>query len=370
MRILPRYLLRELVVPLCVGVTFLFLLLFVMSVLRGTNILLGSAVTAQDLLRFTVYMTPEFLQQALPIAFLLALLLGLGRLSEDGELTALQAMGVSPLQLLRAPAVLAVLLAALMLLLSFTAQPWGLKSIERAVNDVIKRNLAQDVKTGVFYEDLPGLTVYTENVPKGQNLWHHVLVYDDREPATPLLVLAQQGLLDASGEHEALRLLLSDGEMHRTVASSGEHTVLQFEQGAITVGIGDANTSKNPYRRPSEIFTPAELLELARDAEARGDDGRTWRMNFHYRLGQVLMPMSFALLGAPLAMRRQRTGRARGFLLTVAGYFAYYVLARACVGLGENGYLPLLLAGQLPNLVFSAVGAWGLYRLTREGTGR
>ncbi len=101
--ILARYLLKELLVPLVVWVAFLFLLLFVMQFLRGTEVLLGSAVTLGDIGRLILYLAPHFLVMALPIAFLLAILLGLGRLSEDRELTALQALGISPTQLLAGP---------------------------------------------------------------------------------------------------------------------------------------------------------------------------------------------------------------------------------------------------------------------------
>ena len=44
MKLLARYLLKELLVPLCVWVAFMFLLLFVMQFLRGTDVLLGSAI--------------------------------------------------------------------------------------------------------------------------------------------------------------------------------------------------------------------------------------------------------------------------------------------------------------------------------------
>ena len=73
-----RYLLRELLVPLGVWVAFMFLLLFVMQFLRGTDVLLGSAVRADDIGRLLLYLAPHFLVMALPIAFLLAILLGLG----------------------------------------------------------------------------------------------------------------------------------------------------------------------------------------------------------------------------------------------------------------------------------------------------
>ena len=63
---------------------------------------------------------------ALPIAFLLAILLGLGRLNEDRELTALQALGIGPMQLLAGPLAIGVVLGGFMLLLTSTAEPWGL----------------------------------------------------------------------------------------------------------------------------------------------------------------------------------------------------------------------------------------------------
>src|SRR5260370_16161662 len=121
-----------------------------MQFLRGADVLLGSAVTAGDMGRVIFYLTPHFVVMALPIAFLLCLLLGLGRLSEDRELIALQALGVGHLQLLILPLALAVLLGALMLAFSFSAEPWGLTAVKGVVNDVIKRNVADAGKPGGF----------------------------------------------------------------------------------------------------------------------------------------------------------------------------------------------------------------------------
>src|SRR3954464_7863485 len=100
--------------------------------MRGTEVLLGSTITAADFLRFVAWLSPQFFVQAAPIAFLLAVLLGLGRLAEDGELRALAALGVDPRSLLRGPLLLALVLSAMMGLLAFTAQPWGLKAVRLA----------------------------------------------------------------------------------------------------------------------------------------------------------------------------------------------------------------------------------------------
>ncbi|XXF75622.1 LPS export ABC transporter permease LptF [Myxococcaceae bacterium GXIMD 01537] len=369
MKLLARYLLKELLVPLVVWVAFLFLLLFVMQFLRGTDVLLGSAVRADDIGWLILYLAPHFLVMALPIAFLLAILLGLGRLSEDRELTALQALGVSPTQLLAAPVAVGVGLCGLMVLLACTAEPWGLSSVRDFVNEVIKKNVAGDVKSGVFYEDLSDLTLYAERVDSEQGRWTNVLLHDDRDPNNPMLVLAHGGQVSTRGQGEALRLDLEKGEVHRSSHASTSYNVVRFDRGEIAVGLSGMSR-RNKFRSPKEEMTPAELLQSAEEAERTGGDPRSFLMALHSRLGNALAPLSFAVLATPLAIGRRQSGRAWGYLLTIGGYVLFYLLSRAFEHLCAQGKLTPLLAGQLPNVLFIAVGAILMWRLSRSGTVR
>jgi lipopolysaccharide export system permease protein len=366
-KILLRYQLREILVPLAAWVSFLCLLLLVMSFLRGTDVLVGSGVTAADLGRFMLYLMPHFVQQALPIAFLLAIMLGIGRLAEDLEVSAMQAVGVGPLRLLAGPLTTGAALGAVVLLLSSTLEPWGLRSVEGAANEVIKKNLAGDVKPGVFYEDLSNLTVYAEKVDPKARRWTNVLVHDDRDPANPMLVLARGGQVNAAGQNEALKLALENGDVHRQVRDTAEYTLVGFDRGELVIGVGESFYRQNKFRSPKEQLTPGELLQASEEAKARGDVWLPFLMTFHWRLGQAFMPLAFAVMGTPLAMSRRQAGRARGYVLTIAGYILYFVLSRAFVALGEQGKMAPLLAGQLPNLIFLALGAAAMARVSRSG---
>ncbi len=368
MRILSRYLLKEIAVPLAAWLGFLFLLLFVMSFLRGTDVLLGSAVTAYDVGKLTLLLAPHFLQQALPVAFLLGILLGIGRLAEDAELTAMNAVGVTPWQILVGPLVLGGILSMLMLGIAYTLEPYGLRAVKEAANEVIKRNLAGDVRAGVFYEDLTDLTLYAEGVDEREGRWSHVLVHDGRDRASPLLVLARNGRVHATGSGEALRIALEQGQVHRANRSTDEYAVVEFERGDIVIGVGESFFFKNHFQRPKEELTPGELLQAASEAQSKGENGRPFLMTRHWRFGQALMPLAFAMMGVPLAMSRRQSGRARGYLLTLFGYIGYYVLARVCATLGERGQLPLVVGGQLPNVVFALLGLAALWRIGREGS--
>ncbi|MCP3101366.1 LptF/LptG family permease [Myxococcus sp. K15C18031901] len=367
---ISRYLLRELLVPLGVWVAFMFLLLFVMQFLRGTDVLLGSSVTVMDLGRLVAYLTPHFLMTALPVAFLLAILLGLGRMGEDRELTALQALGIGPMRLLAAPLGVALAISLFMLLLTSTAQPWGLTGVKLLVSEVIRKNVVGDVKPGVFYEDLSKLTLYTEQVSTADGKWTNVLLQDEREPSSPMLVLAHRGQVGTSNSGEVLRFALENGEVHRSGRESKDYNVIHFDGAEISVGVGASMSKRGRFTSSKEELTPGELLEAAREAEAKGESSRTILMALHSRLGGSLAPIAFALLGTPLAIGRRQAGRAWGYLLTLGGYVFYYLLSRAFEQLGQQGKLPVVVAGQLANVVFMLVGAVALYRVSRSGTVR
>ena len=364
--LLVRYLLRELLVPLLLWVVFLFLLLFVMQFLRGTEVLLGSAMTPWDFVRLVVHLSPHLLVMSLPVGFLLAILLALGRLGEDRELLALLSLGATPWQLARVPLVLATGLGVLVLLLAATAEPWGLKQVKVQVSEIIKRNVLGDVRPGVFYEDLTDLTLYAQEVDQERGVWTHVLVHDDRDPRAPLLVLAHEGTVNPSGRGASLSVGLRAGEVHRAEPSGTDYAVLSFREGNLSIGVEDSILRKNRFRSPKEELTPHELLAAADEAQGAGRSPAPFLTAFHVRLAEGLTPLAFALFGVPLAASA-RTVRTRGYLLALAVYVAYYIVQRSFENLGTAGRLVPWLAGMAPNLLFGAFGTWLFVRLTRRG---
>ena len=76
--LLVKSVLRELAGPLLLWIAFLFLLLFVMQFLRGTDVLLGSAVTLGDYGRLAANLAPHFLVMDIPVGLFVAGLRGHG----------------------------------------------------------------------------------------------------------------------------------------------------------------------------------------------------------------------------------------------------------------------------------------------------
>ncbi len=362
---LRRYVALEVLAPFVAWTAFLCVLFFVMAFLRGTEVLLGSAVTLGDFGRFASYLAPGFLAQALPVSFLLAVLLGLGRLAEDRELRAMQALGVSPASLVRGPVVLGAAVSVVLAGLMVSAQPWGQRMVRFAAQDIIRRNLMSDVKPGVFHEEVLGLTLYAAEVAPGAR-WKNVLVHDGRDPERPLLLLARSGKAATTEWIDAVRYDLEDGTVHRATEATGEYVAVTFEEASLFASLAEAFHQKNQLANARADRSPGELLDAAWRAPEEGLDPRPFWVMLHWRVGQMLMPLAFAVLGAPLAMLR-RGGRGWGVLLTIAAYAGFYVVGRVAVQLADAGVLPPLLAGQAPNLVFGGLGLWLLRRVARGG---
>ena len=328
-----------------------------MAFLRGNEFLLGSAVTLSDFSRFTVSLAPQFVVQAIPIALLLAILLGLGRLSEDRELLAMQSLGVSPARFVVAPLMLGLLLSGVMFALAMTWQPWGMATLRSVAQDIIRRNLVSDIRSGTFHEEVAGFTLYAERVSPG-NQWSNVLLFDARDPNAPVLAVAESGHVTTDEALSSVVFELSHGSAHRATRATTDYATLEFENGSFRADIGETFFQKNAFRSTNEEHSPLEMQQDIDDARARGEPTHELEARLHWRLGQMLMPFAFACLGTPLALSRSGRGggRGRGFLLTLGGYVAFYVLARLSVQIGETGAIPTWLAGQLPNVLFIVTG--------------
>lgn len=365
MSLLDRYLAREILLPFAAGLVFLTQILLATQILSQANVLLGAGVSVLDLARVAADLVPHFLGYVLPVAFLLGAVVGAGRLAEDRELVAVSAAGISPARLARVPVGLGLLVAAVALWVGLVLEPAGLRAARLRVNDLIRKNVTSDVRAGVFYEDLPNVTLYAESTRGGR--WRHVLISDRSDPAAPLLALSDAGRLEPAGEGDDLRLVLDRGELHREELQAEEYVTARYQRATITLGIGAALSDRNRLVGSPFELGPGEIIARARAARDPADARRWWSF-LHRRIAGPLAIVVFGLLAVPVAASR-RGGRAFGYTATLLAVVAYYAMLRVGEGLSQRGALPVWLGPNLPNVALALAGAAALVLMERKGAG-
>src|SRR5688500_277561 len=109
MRTLDRYVLREILPPFFLALLIFTFLLVLPPVMQHLENLLAKGVDWSTAARILWTLVPSALGVTIPMAVLVGILIGLGRISADRESVAMLACGVSPYRLLRPIGVLAVI---------------------------------------------------------------------------------------------------------------------------------------------------------------------------------------------------------------------------------------------------------------------
>lgn len=358
-----RLLFREIVVPLLLALVLVSQMLIVLQILQLNDVLFGSGFDLAGVLRTAVFLAPHFGIIAVPLAFLLAVMLGLGRLAEDNELIAFTALGRSPSALYVVPLIVGLALGGVVAWLGFEAEPWGLRGIHQQLDALIKRNVAGDIRPGTFYEEIPRFTVYVDDTDDDGG-WQRVLLHDSVGDGTPFFITALRGQVESEGAGALLHLELDDGELHRATPK-GDYSRAHFEAASFALGVNDFLRRQNKFNRPANELRFSQMKAAAAEARKEGDEKTALRIELarHGRLASILSCLVFGLIAVPLASGGGRGAKGRSFVATVLAFAAYYVLQTVFRGLGEGGTLPLWLAAWMPNFIGFAVAAVMAMRL-------
>ncbi len=123
--ILRRYIVHEILRPM---VLIALVLMVIFASFSSANYLADAAhglLTGTTVVSLTALKTLIGLEALLPTALYLAVIIGLGRLYNDSEMTALAAAGISELQVLKIVARLVIVMAVLVAALTLYIRPWA-----------------------------------------------------------------------------------------------------------------------------------------------------------------------------------------------------------------------------------------------------
>lgn len=365
-RTLHRYLFLQVLGPFVAGLALFTFILLIARIMKLVEMVVNRGVPAGDVLLLFSYILPAFLEVTVPMALLLAILMAIGRLSADSELTAMRASGLSLYQISVPIAAFAALIFALSLVLSLHLRPWGNSRLKTGIFELARTRATAGLNEKVFNDDFEGLVIYVEEIePSGTGL-NHVLISDRRSPGEENTVIASRGSLVADEEQQTLHLRLMDGVTFTNEAGGREFHKTDFVQYDVSLDLGEAlGELKTRKRDPSEI--PLEELEGAiRTQRLAGENALPERIERTRRWAIPFSALIFPLLAIPLGLQPVRAVRSRGLAVSLVIILVYYMLLTAGDTLAANEILPPEIALWLPDLILALVGIALFVRASRE----
>ncbi len=358
MRILDRYLLREFLAYLAMGVVAFLGIFVVVDVFEKIDKFVDNKTPLTTILRFYLYYLPFVLQQILPVAMLLASLMALGRFARQHELTAMLMAGVSLRRAFAAVFALALAVSALASWFEQSIIPEANYRREEIYNVEIRgRPPARESRLrNIRYIGAGGRIYLINSFDPKQNLMRGVVIQE-------FLGSSLRRRLDAS----TATWQLGAWQLNRV-------TERLFDGDALTTGyhaqllLSAAETPEDfakETRKPDQMGF-GELRRWIRRLKLSGSDATQYVVDMHAKVAFPLINFITVLVGASLSTRVRRGGMALGFGLSLAISFLYYCALRAGQALGHGGALPPVVAAWSANLVFAGIGLW-LFRRAERG---
>jgi lipopolysaccharide export system permease protein len=351
--IIDRYLLREVVKPL-VAISTILLAIFVSYIATefladaASGLLPGRIILY--LIGLKLIVSLEFL---LPTTLFFSVVLALGRLYADSEMTALSACGVGLDRVIKVVFSLSLLVAALVAGLSLHVRPWAFNDFYRVRDQAMAQFDLSKMEGGSFYQiPLEDRIFFADGVDHERNRATGVFIETTR--GSMIQVISAKELYQRRDEGGRPVLVFLDGYLYEfpraTQAGQQEDQaghIIGFKESTLSLEGKEAAPAK--YRvRAAGTARLADSADPADVAEWQG------------RLAAPLSVVLLALLGVPLSRTAPRQGKYARIVFGVVIYALYYDLSAMAKSWVERGvapavpgvwWVPAILAGVVLTLL-------------------
>jgi lipopolysaccharide export system permease protein len=395
-RILTRYILKEVSSHALLGVLLFTFILFMRDLGRLLELVVRNSAPLPSVGEIFLFTLPTAFMVTLPMGVLVGILIGLSRMAADSEVTAIRASGMGAGMFVRVVSVFAITAWLLGLFSSIYVAPKAATALSGLQSRLKTSQASFEVQPRVFYEEFKNHVLYVQDaVPlKGQSLWRGIFLADVSDPASPSITLAERGALLAESP-EKIRFHLEDGTQQELIPKAkDQYSITTFHSTDLPVELPIASDRAVRDLQPVAELSLQGLLYYAKKERANGAylakldpvsssydylKARYYEIEFHRRFAFPTACLVLALVGIPLGLSAHKGGRSAGFVLTIVLVFVYYFFSLVGVSLARQGKLSPWLGVWLGNIFFFLCGLFLLWRIdrmpldlsafTRAGTG-
>jgi lipopolysaccharide export system permease protein len=386
MNLLDRYLFRS-VLSTCAAAVGFFI--FVLVVGNAVRQLLGPLLSGELPLaaaaKFLVFLSELAAPYALPMGILTGVLLTLGRLSADSEITAMRACGIGVARLTRPVLLLGLCGAALALYVNGEAMPRAGASYNQDLFAALRANPLKLIVPKTFIRSFPGYVVYVGDTRNGQlrDFWLWQL---DSRHRVVRMVRADAGRLSYEEKSDELVLTLENA----VVETRDERAPENFKAAPAVASFATSDPIHLSLEKLFPLSRPADSerlldkgwltygqLRAAWERAAHGPlppGGPGGRAEAVMKVALVVADkltsacavFSFALIGVPLGIAVSRRETSANLGLAVLLALGYYFLTVVVSWLGRHPELRPDLLLWVPNLLLIGIALAMFRRISRR----
>jgi lipopolysaccharide export system permease protein len=362
MRILDKYILKELAGPFFFGIAAFS------SVFIGTNTLFRIAqyvtkygASLISVFKLFIYSLPGIVVLTFPMSMLLASLLAFGRLSGSSEITAMRSGGISFYRL-AAPVLIAALgVSMLAMVFNELLVPQSKVAYDNVVRYEIQNNNQPKSQEHIVIKDIDNgqlkRLTYARKFNEGTQTMQTVTVQEFDKDRLTRVENADKAVWQSNS------WVMYNGVINDLSEAGSVERTMRFNQQVMPIDKTPQAIGRE-QKEPEEM-TIKELKQHIKALEHEFVQTNEYKMELYQRITIPLACFIFALIGTPLGLQPQRSSSSIGLGLSIIIIFIYYGIMTISKAFGEGGTIPPLIAAWIPNTIAMIVGIYLVRRAAR-----
>ena len=381
MRILTRYILKEIASHAVLGVALFTFIIFMRDLGRLLELVVRNSAPLPSVAEIFLFTLPATFTITIPMGVLVGILVGLSRLAADSEVTAIRASGMGVGMFIRAVSIFAIGAWALGMFNSVYLAPKSAVALDHLQERLKSSQASFEVQPRVFYEDFKNIVLYVQDVipSNGQALWRGVFLADISDPASPRITLAKRGALLSDAPNK-LRFHLEEGTQQETIPKvKDQYSITTFENTEIPIALPTDESRPHDLLPVAQLSLHSLLSNAARERKSaevvrKADPGsytydlikaRYYEIEFHRRFALPAACLVLAMVGIPLGLSARKGGKSTGFVLTILLVVVYYFFSLLGVQMARQGRMSPWFGSWMGNIFFFICGVFLLWRVDR-----
>ena len=365
-KIINRYIFREIASSFIIILFILTFVLLMGKILQIMDLMINKGISVFTIAKLILFLLPSFMLFTIPIALLIAILIAMGRLSADNEITALKTSGISLMQIYYPVAIVSLITFIITIIVGYFLVPQSNFATKRLLFTVAQQNANIGIKEKVFNSDFKGFLLYAERIPVNKNYMEGVIVSDNRIIGEQNTILAKKAFLVSDPESMTVKLKLENGSIHTVSSDLKNYRKIDFNSYDIRLDLSTALANLDESSKSSTEMTMTELLEKMKKPGMDKAAIRELAIEVHKKFSIPLSCIFFGLLALPLGIKSHRAIKSRGFAVGIIVVSVYYLLRIGGEALVETGHLSPEIGVWTPNFIFAFLGIYLLYMANKE----
>ncbi|OQY06892.1 MAG: LPS export ABC transporter permease LptF [Desulfobacteraceae bacterium 4572_123] len=365
--IINRFILKEMFSPFIINL-FFFMFVFLMArILDITNLIVNYKISVIYILLLLAYSIPDFMVFVIPMAVMMSVLLTFLKLSNDNEILALKASGVSLYRMI--VPVLFFCLAGCLLTVFMTVwgMPWGRTAFKEMTVRVATSNLNAGIQERKFNDRFKGVMLYVGNVDKTDGVLRDVFIEDSRAKSSlATSIVAPEGKLFGNPDELIFQLRLFNGIINQVDLKNRSVHTISFDTYDLKLDLEGAASRRKKVSRGRKEMSLGELRRYIHQSNPEDDHYYKMLLELHRKFSIPFACLALGILAVPLGIQSQKRQASSGLVTGLIFFLLYYILLSAGLIFGETGIYPPLIGMWAPNVILGGIGIYLLVRVAGD----